>query len=129
MVDEELVKEWFAHSDQDLSGAEFLAHNMHPVPDEVVCFHCQQSAEKDLKGYLVKKDIDPPKTHDLKALLKLCDAHCAEFSTLSAQCVFLNKYGVLPRYPSDLQITAADVTAALRYAREIKAYTKAHLDN
>jgi HEPN domain-containing protein len=26
---------------------------MHPTPVEVICYHCQQSAEKYLKGYIV----------------------------------------------------------------------------
>jgi HEPN domain-containing protein len=128
MVDEELVKEWFYHSDQDLSTAEFLANNMHPVPDEIVCFHCQQSAEKDLKAFLVKNDIEPPKTHDLRALIKMCESICSEFSILLSKCSFLNQYGVMPRYPGDLQITSDDVKIALRYAKDIKEFSKAHCE-
>jgi HEPN domain-containing protein len=100
---------------------------MHPVPDEIVCFHCQQSAEKDLKGFLVKRDIEPPKIHNLLDLLRMCQEIIPDFSILSAKCTFLNQYGVMPRYPSDLQITSDDVKIALRYARDIKEFSKAHL--
>jgi len=36
----------------DLNTAEYLK-NMKPLPIEIICYHCQQSAEKYLKGYLV----------------------------------------------------------------------------
>jgi hypothetical protein len=36
----------------DLESAEVLARTMHPAPFEVISFHCQQSAEKDLKGFI-----------------------------------------------------------------------------
>ncbi len=29
---------------------------MNPKPLEIICFHCQQSAEKDLKVFLVKDE-------------------------------------------------------------------------
>jgi len=55
----------------DLDSAEYLL-NMHPIPIEIICYLCQQSAEKYLKGYLVLHDINPPKIHDLNQLRKLC---------------------------------------------------------
>lgn len=33
----------------DLDSAKYLL-NMHPTPVEVICYHCQQSTEKYLKG-------------------------------------------------------------------------------
>jgi hypothetical protein len=33
--------------------------------DEIICFHCQQSAEKYLKAFLFSNDIEPDKTHNL----------------------------------------------------------------
>lgn len=55
----------------DLNSAEHLL-TMHPIPIEIICYHCQQSAEKYLKGYLVFYGMIPPKTHDLDELCKLC---------------------------------------------------------
>jgi len=34
-----------------------------------ICFHCQQCAEKMMKAYLIKKDIEFAKTHSLSYLL------------------------------------------------------------
>ncbi|MBN2050303.1 MAG: HEPN domain-containing protein [Spirochaetales bacterium] len=40
-----------------------------PGPLEIICFHCQQAAEKALKAYLAYNEIRPPKTHDLDELI------------------------------------------------------------
>lgn len=64
MKRDELVNEWLDLAANDLRSAYHLT-TLHPVPLEVVCFHCQQAAEKSLKAYLVYSGIRPPKTHDL----------------------------------------------------------------
>jgi HEPN domain-containing protein len=38
-------------------------------PADLVCFHCQQGAEKYLKGFLAWHAVPFPRTHDLAALL------------------------------------------------------------
>jgi HEPN domain-containing protein len=124
MVDSELMKQWFDLSEKDFAVAEHVAHNMHPVPHEIICFHCQQSAEKDLKGFMIRYDKEPPKIHDLVELLKTCESINSQFSTLLNKCVFLNRYSVIPRYPNELQITDDDVKICLRYTRDIKEFVK-----
>ena len=54
MDEKEISKEWFEIGDSDLASAEFLL-KMHPVPNEIICYHCQQAAEKYLKGFLALK--------------------------------------------------------------------------
>ncbi|MDR0598605.1 MAG: HEPN domain-containing protein, partial [Treponema sp.] len=63
----------------------------------MICFHCQQAAEKYLKGFLVFKGIEFPKTHDLAALLKLANTGDVDFSILLDKCLFLLPFGVEPR--------------------------------
>ena len=61
----EYVAEWFEFADMDLASAEYLC-GMRPQPLEIICYHCQQSAEKYLKGYLIYKGVmEPPKIHNL----------------------------------------------------------------
>ena len=43
------AQEWQRLAEMDLSSAQYLL-NMHPVPVENICYLCQQSAEKYLKG-------------------------------------------------------------------------------
>jgi HEPN domain-containing protein len=113
---------WLDIAAQDLDTAIYLEANMHPSPDEIICFLCQQSAEKHLKAFLVINNIEPPRIHDLIKLLSSCNDINSSFSELRIKCVVLNQYGVMPRYPNELQITEADVRVALQYARDIKDF-------
>lgn len=56
--------EWLDFAYMDLSAAEHLL-TMRPLPVEIICYHCEQAAEKFLKATLVQFDREPPKTHDL----------------------------------------------------------------
>ena len=58
-------REWRLLAERDMSVANYLAANMRPVPAEAIVFHCQQAAEKYLKGVLVIVGEDPPYIHDL----------------------------------------------------------------
>ena len=44
------VKQWLDYAAQDLGVAWHLFENYHPKPLEIVCYHCQQSAEKAIKA-------------------------------------------------------------------------------
>ena len=66
-----LSSEWLDMAEMDLNAAEYLL-GMRPVPVEIICYHCEQAAEKLLKGALIHAGIEPPKTHDLIQLCKLC---------------------------------------------------------
>ena len=50
----EVSKEWFEFAKRDLESAKFLI-NMYPKPIEIICYHCEQSAEEYLKGYIIKR--------------------------------------------------------------------------
>lgn len=58
----------------ELMSAEYLL-KMHPMPIGIICYHCQQSAEKYLKGFLVLHGMSPPKTHDLNQLQNYVTAY------------------------------------------------------
>lgn len=114
-------REWLDMAEKDLGAAEFLL-DMRPVPVEIICYHCQQAAEKLLKGALVRFDIEPPKTHDLVQLCKLCCGMDERFSQLADACVELSPYGVQVRYPSDLELNETDMTCALHECKNIQGF-------
>jgi HEPN domain-containing protein len=116
-----LAKEWINHAEKDLGSARFLI-NMHPKPLEIICFHCQQCAEKLLKGFLVLKGAEIIKTHDLLFLVKKCCEYEKEFSKIEKQCIRLTDFGTNIRYPSSLEITEADVTLALKDITDINGF-------
>ena len=45
---------------------------MYPKPIEIICYHCEQSAEKYLKGYLIRNENKLERTHDLVMLNNKC---------------------------------------------------------
>ena len=69
---QEELRQWFDLAKQNLDVAKNLTINMHPMPVETICNQCQQSVEKDLKGYLFLNDVEFPKTHDLSELQAMC---------------------------------------------------------
>ena len=120
----EKPNEWRRIAQMDLDTAHYIFDNMHPKPLEIVCFLAQQSAEKLLKGFLVSQEIDPPKTHDLRALRILCMERKQEFVNISNECSLLTLYGVQPRYPNEIEITEEDTRRALRDIDSIMAFFK-----
>ena len=116
------LQQWFDLAKQNLGIAKFLAEKYHPTPVESICNNCQQSAEKDLKGYLFNENVNFPFTHDLSELLAMCIDINPNFAKFAKQCTFLTRYGVAPKYPNDLQITEDDAKAAIRFAEEIKEF-------
>ena len=118
----EELRQWLSLAKQNLDVAKHLVSNMHPIPVETICNQCQQSAEKYLKGYLFFNDIEPPKIHNLPALSAMCAKINPGFMKFTKQCRFLNNFGVLPKYPNQLQITEEDAKTAIRFAEEIKEF-------
>lgn len=115
------AKEWLRFAKMDLMSAEYLI-KMHPVPIEIICYHCQQSAEKYLKGYLILHGMNPPKTHDLNQLHKLCSNISDSFVDIADQCSDLTAYGVQPRYPMQLTLEERDMQEALESAKAIRDF-------
>ena len=122
-MEREYITEWFQFADMDLASAEHLANTMYPKPLEIICYLCQQSAEKNLKGYLICKTIaEPLKTHDLIFLNTKCTKFDNHFCEIDKICGVLNRYGVQPRYPNELGINENDTQKALEYARQIRDF-------
>ena len=121
-MDEKFVFEWFVYGDRDLAVAEHSL-SLHPQPYEIICYLCQQSAEKYLKGYLVFKGIDDlPKIHNLDTLCDICGEYDDSFDEIQKPCGILTDYGVQPRYPHEMFIEEHHMKKALECARQIKDF-------
>ena len=114
----EFSNEWFEMAKYDLEAAEYLL-NMRPIPIEIICFHCEQSVEKMLKGALVRFELEPPRTHDLVQLCKQCCEENEDFEQFIDPCIELPPYGVQTRYPSEIELEEIDMKNALKEARRI----------
>ena len=97
---EEYIRKWIFKAMEDYRIAK---HELRFPEEEIatspVCFHCQQIVEKLLKAYLISKNIDFAKTHDLEFLLKLCINTDEEFERI--EIGNLRFYAVEIRYPDE----------------------------
>jgi HEPN domain-containing protein len=123
MTDLDSALEWLRFAQMDLSSAEYLLP-MRQCPTDIICYHCQQSAEKSLKSILILNSIFPPKIHNLKELCNLCKPYIAEFETIEEKCSNLNKYSIRPRYPHEIEITNVQLQKAITDAKMVLEYVK-----
>lgn len=113
----DLAKEWFNFGEKDLKAATKLGNEF----NSITCFHCQQTAEKYIKGLLLYLQVDFRKSHDLNYLLELLDDEVPDEVMTAAE--FLNEYAVETRYPGNYpSITDVETSQALEYAKLIKDY-------
>jgi HEPN domain-containing protein len=118
------LRQWIEIADSDFTAAQHMAKNMWPIPYAIICFRCQQAAEKYLKWVLVLHDIDPPKIHDLEELEKLCENICPQFNSLFEKCAVLTEYAVHSRYPEEKQLEEYDMDRAIKYANSIMEFVR-----
>ena len=120
-------KEWVNYSEKDYIAAQFLMTAANP-PIEIICYHCQQSAEKLLKAFLIKNDIIPSRTHDLNLLVNECNKIENTISILKKECNRLNDFGVNTRYPNNMDLELEDAKIALKDAEKIKEFILSKID-
>src|ERR1700757_708895 len=92
------TREWVKKAEQDYVFAKHGSRSKVPVHDGV-CFHCQQCAEKYLKGLMEELGLAVPKSHDLEALLTDLAPHQPKLRSLRRGLVFLTDFAVDTRYP------------------------------
>ena len=68
---DEIISAWLQYAEGDLSTAAFLYEKQYPRQLEIICYHCQQAAEKAIKALYIASGIPGgiPKKHDLSFLL------------------------------------------------------------
>ena len=95
--------ECLRYATEDFDSAEIL-FNQYRKPINVICYHCQQAAEKCLKGFLVSRGVEFERTHDLLRIIDECIKIEESFSAIVRYCMKLNPYSVITRYPSELEL-------------------------
>ncbi len=88
-----------------------------------MCFHCQQCAEKYLKGLLEELALTVPKTHDLGQLLKLLLPHHPSLRSVQRGLLFLTSFSVTVRYPGD-NASKRQAIAALRWVERVRSLVR-----
>jgi HEPN domain-containing protein len=116
---------WVRKAEDDLEGANELARRARPLYD-LVCFHCQQAAEKYLKALLIELGVSFPKTHRLEELLMLLLPHDRTLGKMRRTLVALTRYAVDYRYPNE-NATKREAAAALRQVTKVREQIRARL--
>jgi HEPN domain-containing protein len=94
----DFVQQWLSKARKDLRAASvLLAADLDDY--ENVGFHAQQAAEKFIKAFLVRHQIEFPKTHDIAVLRGLVAQVEQRTSERLAPAEVLTPYGVTFRYP------------------------------
>ena len=120
------TQEWVSKAEGDFDVACILRRSRKPSRFDGICFHCQQCAEKYLKGRLNEAGKTFAKTHDLGLLLKEASVVEPLWAGLSVQLKRLTDYGVAVRYPGT-STDAAAAREAFASCRKLRSLARASL--
>ena len=115
MPPESEVRDWFRLAHEDLQAARRLLLSDPPLL-ESGCFHCQQTVEKALKGFLCRRGVAFPRVHALGLIFDLCQQQDDSFAQIRDACEGLTRFAVQDRYPHGRPISLAKSRAALAAA-------------
>ena len=119
---QEEYREWLIFAKTDYESAKYLnSAPFHPRPLNVICYHCQQAAEKAVKALIVYfgNQGGMPKVHDISFLIGQIKHIIQEKkgivveNELLIKADSLSKYGVAPRYPNEIEVHEYMVEKAL----------------
>ena len=120
-----MTARWVRKAEADFRAATTLSRATDPLHD-VVCFHCQQCAEKYLNGLMEELALPIPKIHDLGDLLPALRPHHPSLGRQSRGLDFLTNFAVAIRYP-DEDASKRQAEAALRWAGRVRTEVRALL--
>jgi HEPN domain-containing protein len=119
MNDIELIKEWMRYAHNDILSAHHLFYDFIPKQSEISCYLSQQCAEKALKAYLLFRETEPPRIHDLRVLGQMCAQHDKTFENIASLCAFLTPFCISGRYPDELAPDEAMAKRAIDKAQQV----------
>jgi HEPN domain-containing protein len=118
---------WVEKADHDLLAAEHDMELAEQGLTDIVCFHCQQCAEKYLKALLLFRGVAFPRTHDLRLLWDLvpCDV---SLGIGPEKAVPLNRYVIEALYPGNWEpIAVPEALQALAMAKAVREAVRRQL--
>ncbi|NCP16802.1 HEPN domain-containing protein [bacterium] len=123
----ELLSEWIEKAEGDYATAQRELRARKYVNYDAVCFHTQQMAEKYLKAFLFKNNVDFPKIHNLRELLELSLPLDASLDLHRDLLIQLDRYAVRYRYPG-ASAEREEAKEAVRVAAQIRAVMRQKLE-
>ena len=123
----ELAKEWVEKAEEDFDASDTLLYGRDVPIAAVVCFHCQQCAEKYLKAYLQEYSIEFERNHELLPLMDLCASLDPEFRKLKRDLEPLKTYAVAVRYPG-IHVTRKIAEEAFHAVSRVRKFVRNKLE-
>lgn len=118
----EIVTGWITKAKHDLESAKVLSQTPILLLDTAI-YHCQQAAEKSVKGYLASKDQEVQKTHDVGLLIRHAMKFDSDFSTWQDIGDLLTPYATAFRYPSESsEPTLEEVKEAIQSSENLVSF-------
>ena len=123
----ELVQTWLIKAQHDIAAARKLSADPDPYLDTAI-YHCQQAAEKAVKGFLVFHDQDFEKTHSIPLLISLALPYDSAFVSWQDAAEHLTPFAAEFRYPGEkLEPDQAEFAQALQEAEDLYAFVLSKL--
>ena len=121
-----LTKYWNGNALQkmDYVTANHLDKTLYPKPMEIICYHCQQCAEKYLKALTEYLGKEIEKTHDLGNLATTISETLEVPQNVLVSCAKLTQYGVKIRYPQEFKMSENHVKAAIADMENVRTWCK-----
>jgi HEPN domain-containing protein len=107
------VRSWLKKAAGDLRGADIDLAASPPFIEDML-FHCQQAAEKSMKGFLTAHDRVFRKTHDLDELSSACEAIDPTLKEVLSPARDLTVFAWEFRYPGEAE------TPSIEEARQFR---------
>ncbi len=121
-IKRDLVRGWLIKAQHDLATASKLAADPDPYLDTAI-YHCQQAAEKSVKGFLTFHDHRVVRTHDVRYLVTLAMPFNQSFSDCLDSAERVTPYATAYRYPDEiLEPEQEEFEQALTAAEEICSF-------
>ena len=118
----DIVKQWIEKADHDLGTAQ-VTYLYLPKYHDTIAFHCQQAAEKYLKGFLLFLDISFSRQHSLNYLLGLLSQKVEISDELFDNASELEDFAVDIRYPdTSVELSDDEIQKAFEIAKLIRAF-------
>jgi len=123
-----VVREWLLYARADLDAARVLLTIGAPQAD-ATAYHCQQSAEKALKAWIIHTGKQHPLTHSIRQLLDVIGRNI-EWAKEITDSEVLSSFVISARYPgSGDPATVEDAADAIEIAAKVLSTVETALKN
>lgn len=124
----DIVKQWIEKADHDLGTAQ-VTYLYLPSYRDTIAFHCQQSAEKYLKSYLLFLEIPFKRQHSLNYLLGLLSEKISISEEIYLKASELEEFAVEIRYPdTSIELTDEEIQQSFEISKLIRTFVLSQMD-